>query len=453
MELSKLVQRQRDFYKMGQTRPISFRIEMLRRLKQAIASQEKDILKALRTDLNKPDLEGYMTEIGMVYDELSYVMAHVSKWSKDRRVKTPIHEFKSKSFVSPEPYGVCLVMSPWNYPFMLSMGPMIDALAAGNTCIVKPSAYAPATGAAIRKLLSSVFRPEYVAVVEGGRAENRALLEQKFDYIFFTGSVAVGKTVMESASRHLTPVTLELGGKSPCIVDESADLKIAARRLAFGKFLNAGQTCVAPDYLLVQDTVRDRFLTLLKKETDRFFKDGLEDFTTIINDKHFDRVMNLIGPEKVYFGGIGDKKRRMIEPTVLIDVSPAAPIMQEEIFGPVLPVLTWHSPKEITDFVTSRPKPLALYLFTKDKAMEQRILSTCSFGGGCINDTIIHLATPYMGFGGVGESGMGSYHGKAGFDTFTHYRSIVKKSCLIDLPLRYRPYTETAFSLIRRVMK
>ncbi len=453
MDISEIVQQQRAFFSTGQTRPVSFRIDSLKKLKQAVAAHEADILSALRSDLNKPHFEGYMTEIGMVLDELSFMLSHVKKWARSRRVKTPLHEFYSKSFVSPEPYGVVLVMAPWNYPFQLAIEPLIGALAAGNTCILKPSAYAPRTSSAVRCLLMSVFPPEYVAVVEGGRAENTALLEQKFDYIFFTGSVGVGKLVMEAAARHLTPVSLELGGKSPCIVDASANLAIAAKRLAFGKFLNAGQTCVAPDYLLVQDTVQDELLALLKRETSRFFEAGFDDFPTIVNEKHYERIMRLIEPERVFFGGSGDPSRRFIEPTVLVNVEADAPVMREEIFGPVLPVLTWHTPDEAIDFIASRPKPLALYLFTSDKAVERAVLNSCSFGGGCINDTIIHLATSRMGFGGVGESGMGSYHGKSSFDTFTHYRSIVKKSCRIDLPMRYRPYTDRAFSILRRVMK
>ena len=453
MDISEIVQQQRAFFSTGQTRPVSFRIDSLNKLKQTVIAHEADILSALRADLNKPDFEGYMTEIGMVLDELSFALSHVKKWARSCRVKTPLHQFYSKSFVSPEPYGVVLVISPWNYPFQLAIEPLIGALAAGNTCILKPSAYAPRTSSVVRRLLSSVFPPEYVAVVEGGRAENTALLEQKFDYIFFTGSVDVGRLVMEAAARRLTPVSLELGGKSPCIVDASANLAIAAKRLAFGKFLNAGQTCVAPDYLLVQDTVQDELLSLLKKETSRFFEAGFDDFPTIVNEKHYERIMGLIEPEHVFFGGSGDPSRRFIEPTVLVNVEADAPIMREEIFGPVLPVLTWHALDEAIDFIASRPKPLALYLFTGDKTVERAVLNNCSFGGGCINDTIIHLATSRMGFSGVGESGMGSYHGKSSFDTFTHYRSIVKKSCRIDLPMRYRPYTDRAFSILRRVMK
>ena len=322
--------------------------------------------------------------------------------------------------------------------------------------MLKPSAYAPATSAAIKRLVEAVFPPEYVAVVEGGRAENTELLEQRFDYIFFTGGVKVGKLVMEKAAKNLTPVTLELGGKSPCIVDETADLKVAARRLAFGKFLNSGQTCVAPDYLLIQSSVKDRFLKLFRAETRRMYgKNPLEnpDYPKIINEKHFNRIKGLMNSGTIFMGGEARERTLQIAPTVLDQVKPSDPVMQEEIFGPVLPVLTFETIDEAERFVLEREKPLACYIFTRNKETEKRLLGSLSFGGGCINDTIIHLATSRMGFGGVGNSGMGSYHGKKSFETFSHEKSIVKKYNWIDMPIRYQPYRKWKEQLLRLFLK
>jgi len=349
-----------------------------------------------------------------------------------------------------EPYGIVLIMSPWNYPFQLCMAPLIGAIAAGNCAVIKPSAYAPHTSRAIAELIGSVFPPQYITVVEGGREQNSELLKEKFDYIFFTGSIQVGKLVMEAAAKSLTPVSLELGGKSPCIVDETADLECAAKRIAFGKYLNAGQTCVAPDYLLLHKSVKERFVEQLIETIGNFFPHGdYGELPVIINDKHFNRLMNLIQGEKVLFGGGGDAAGRFIEPTILDDITFDSPIMQEEIFGPILPIIEFDSMDEVIASINARPKPLALYLFTGDKATETSIIKSVSFGGGCINDTIIHLATSHMGFGGVGESGMGSYHGKRSFDTFTHYKSMVKKYTWIDMPMRYYPYNSRNFKLIR----
>jgi aldehyde dehydrogenase (NAD+) len=363
-------------------------------------------------------------------------------------------QFHAKSFVMPEPYGVALIISPWNYPLQLSLAPLVGAISAGNCALIKPSAYTPATSHAIAELIASVFAPEYIAVVEGGRKENNTLFSQKFDNIFFTGSMDVGRIVMKAASEHLTPVTLELGGKSPVIVDQTANLKLAARRIAFGKILNAGQTCVAPDYLLIHEDLRDAFITHLRNALDAFFPDGdMSDLPVIVNEKHYQRVIGLMAGETIAIGGQTDAARRFIAPTVLIDVSPDAPVMQEEIFGPVLPVLTYSHLDDAIDFINARSKPLALYVFTDDKPVADAVLSRTSSGGACWNDTIIHLATPHMGFGGVGDSGMGSYHGKLSFDTFTHFKSIVKKSNFIDLPMRYRPYTDQKYNLVRRFLK
>ena len=456
MEISNLVQAQRDYFLSGATLPLSQRIQALKALQRAIMRREEEILQALHTDLNKSPAEGYMTEIGMVLSELRFVLRHLPRWAKKERVKTPLAQFPSKSFVLKEPYGVALIMAPWNYPFQLSLEPLIGALAAGNCAVVKPSNYAPATSKVIASLIKSCFDERYIAVVLGGRQQNADLLSQKFDYLFFTGGTTVGKLVMESAARHLTPMTLELGGKSPCIVDSSANLPLAARRIVFGKYLNAGQTCVAPDYLLVQQSVKEPLLIEIKRAINAAFGPAPlqnEDYPKIINQKHFDRLLGLIEGEAVVTGGVGDEKTHKIEPTVLDGVTFSSPVMQEEIFGPILPVLTFNTIDEVIKTLRPRPKPLALYLFTTDKITQRRVLSSLSFGGGCVNDTIIHLATSSMGFGGVGQSGMGSYHGKKSFDTFTHEKSIVKKSNRIDVPLRYQPYGKNTLALLKKFMK
>lgn len=456
MDIQALVTAQRAYFSTGATLPLSARKTALKRLQRAIRAHEADILAALRSDLNKSPAESYMCEVGLTLSELSFVEKRLARWMKDKSHLTPLAQFPARSFTVQEPYGVVLIMSPWNYPFLLTMEPLIGALAAGNCCAVKPSAYSPAASAVIRDILAECFPPELVSVVEGGRAENQALLDQKFDYIFFTGGVEVGKEVMARAARHLTPVTLELGGKSPCIVDRTARLDLAAKRLVFGKLLNCGQTCVAPDYLLIDRQVKDRFLALVKKWiTAMYGQNALDNqgYVRMINQKHFDRVTGLIDPAKVVFGGKSDRSTLKIQPTVLDNVYPEDPVMLEEIFGPVLPVLTFEDVQEALDFVNARPRPLALYLFSRDKKVQQLFLRRASFGGGCINDTIIHLATSRMGFGGVGNSGMGRYHGRDSFDTFSHGKSVVKKSSLIDLPVRYAPYTPVKDRLLRLFLR
>lgn len=450
-QIEELVSLQRTFFETGTTLSLDFRLQSLKKLHNAILRMEPQINAALQSDLGKSATETYMCETGMTLSELSYMRRHLRRFAKDRHVLTPLAQFPSDSFVVREPYGVALIMSPWNYPFMLLMEPLIGALAAGNCCILKPSAYSPATSAVIRELVSACFPREYVAVVEGGRAENQALLHQRFDYIFFTGGVAVGKEVMRAASEHLTPVTLELGGKSPCLVDATADLDVAARRLSFGKLLNCGQTCVAPDYLLIDRTVKDAFLERLQFHMNAMVGDALtnDGYVHMINQKHFDRVCSLILPQKVVFGGKADPQTLRIQPTIMDHVSPDDAVMQQEIFGPLLPVLPYDDIEDALSFIKNREHPLALYLFSSDKALQRRVLQSVPFGGGCINDTIIHLATSRMGFGGVGGSGMGSYHGKKSFDTFSHQKSIVKKSTLIDLPIRYAPYSPLKDRLLR----
>ena len=452
MSIESTVAAQRAYFAKGETLDVAFRRDALRRLRETILAHEAQINAALQQDLGKSPSESYMCEVGMTLAELSYTLAHLGRWARRHSVLTPLAQFHARSFTVHNPYGVVLIMSPWNYPFMLTMEPLIGALAAGNCALLKPSAYAPATSAVIREIVSACFPQEYVAVVEGGRKENQALLEQRFDYIFFTGGVTVGREVMRKAAEHLTPVSLELGGKSPCIVDATAKLDLAAKRLAFGKLLNCGQTCVAPDYLLIDRRVKDEFIALLKKHiTAMAGGDALrnEKYVHMISRKHYDRVMGLIDPAKVVLGGQGDPDTLRIAPTILDNVTADDAVMQEEIFGPVLPVIAYDSLDEAAQFINSREHPLALYLFSEDRRTQERFLRSVPFGGGCINDTIIHLATSRMGFGGVGHSGMGSYHGKKSFETFSHEKSIVDKSTWMDMPVRYMPYSPIKDKLLR----
>ena len=455
-EIKDLVTRQRSYFQSGATLPVSARLAALRRLYDAISSHEKEIHEALRKDLGKSGFESYMCETGMVLEEISYMLKHTPRFAREQRVRTPLSQFCSRSYKKPSPYGVTLIMSPWNYPFMLTLSPLADALAAGNTAVVKPSAYSPYTSEVLLSTLTECFDPKYVAVVTGGRAENTCLLREHFDYIFFTGSQAVGKEVMRSAAEHLTPVTLELGGKSPCIVDQTADIRLAARRIVFGKYLNCGQTCVAPDYVYCHRSVKDQLIKEVQKQIRRQYgKQPLHssDYGKIINEKHFDRILGLIDEKKVVHGGGSDRSTLRIEPTVMDNVTFSDAVMQEEIFGPVMPILVFDSLDEVIRRINSMPHPLALYIFTSDKKTARKVTARCSFGGGCINDTIIHLATSEMGFGGFGESGMGAYHGKTGFDTFTHYKSIVDKKTWIDLPMRYQPYRKGDEKLVRFFLK
>lgn len=449
-----IVQSQNQFYLTGATRSYEFRLDALKKLKSSILKHEKLLSDALEKDLNKSRCESYLSEIGIVLDEISYHEKHLRGWMKDRRVPSSLGQLPGKCSLSPEPFGVVLIMTPWNYPINLSFEPLIGAISGGNTAVVKPSAYAPASSSAIARIISDVFAPEYISVVEGGREQNTALLDERFDYIFFTGSTAVGRTVMEAASKNLTPVTLELGGKSPVIVDETANIALAAKRIAFGKVMNAGQTCVEPDYLLIHESVKDSFVKEFQAALKGFFPDGdMTRMTTIISEKHYQRVKGLMAGEHILIGGGCDDERLFIEPSLLDGITLESPIMKEEIFGPVLPILPYRNLDECIDLIRSMPKPLALYLFTENKSAEKKILSTCSFGGGCINDTIMHFANPRLPFGGVGASGMGSYHGKKSFETFTHYRSIFKQSTLFDVPLRYMPYTDSKLNLFRKILK
>ena len=453
-QIDDILQLQRDFYDNGATIPVSFREKQLKKLYQAVQKYRPQIEEALKKDLGKSSYESFMCEIGLVLSEISYMMRHVKKFSKRKTVYTPLAQFASHSYVQPVPYGNTLIMSPWNYPFLLSIDPLVDAIAAGNTAIIKPSAYSPATSKVIEMLVKECFSPAHVSVVTGGRAENAALLEKKFDFIFFTGSQNVGREVMRHAAVNLTPVVLELGGKSPCIVEESADIRLAARRIVFGKYLNCGQTCVAPDFILCHKSIQDKLLQELKLQVEKQFgSDPLadNDYGKIINQKHFDRLCRLLQSGELYLGGETDAEALRIAPAIMTNVTFDDPVMQEEIFGPVLPVLTYENFDELMLLLKKRPKPLAQYLFSSNKAHIRRVNEELSYGGGCINDTIIHLATSEMGFGGVGESGMGAYHGKAGFDAFSHQKSIVDKKTWLDLPMRYQPYTSKSYRKLLQI--
>lgn len=453
--INEIVEVQRDFYYKDKTKDIQFRINSLQKLKKAIIENEKNIMAALKLDLNKPEFEAYATEIGVVLEEISYTLKHLRDWAKPKKVKTPIMHFIARSYIYQQPYGVVLIMSPWNYPFQLAISPLVGAIAAGNCSVIKPSNYSPNTSAIIEKIINENFDKSYITVLRGGREVNKNLLSEKFDYIFFTGSVEVGKVVMESASKYLTPVSLELGGKSPCIIDETADIDLAAKRIVWGKFTNAGQTCVAPDYILVKKCVKEDLLQKMKKYINQFYGDdpcNNTDYPKIINEKHFNRLVNLLNCGEVVIGGKYNSQTQQIAPTILNNITWDNLIMQDEIFGPIMPVLEFDTIDEIINTINSRAKPLALYYFTKNKTNEHNILKRVSFGGGCINETIVHLATSHMPFGGVGESGMGGYHGKSSFDTFTHKKSILKKSNLIDIAIKYPPYDKD-YNVLKKFMR
>lgn len=451
-EIRQILEKQHRLFQEGATLPVSFRLSQLQKLKDGIRRYEEKLDQALEEDLGKSRMESYMCEIGLTLSELTWMQKHLRSLVREKRVATPLAQFAARSFRSPSPYGTVLIMSPWNYPVLLTLEPLIDAIAAGNTVVIKSSAYAEHTSAVLKEMLKECFPSEYVAVVTGGRAENKALLEQRFDKIFFTGGKTVGREVLRHAAEYLTPVTLELGGKSPCIVDKSAKIPLAAKRIVFGKYLNCGQTCVAPDYILCDRTVSDELILALQKEiTAQFGEDPLKnpDYGKIINRKHYDRIMGLIDPDKVVCGGCGDGQSLRIAPTIMKNVTFSDTVMGEEIFGPVLPILTYDTLEEAINIVEEHPHPLALYLFSEDKGAQKKVLELCHFGGGCINDTIIHLATSAMPFGGVGESGMGGYHGKSGFETFSHFRSIVDKKTWMDLPIRYQRYSRMKERLLR----
>ena len=453
-QIASILEKQRKYYKSGATIPVKFRIEQLKKLYLTVKKYQTEVNDALTSDLGKSHFEGFMCESGLVLSEISYMIRHTKRFAKRKTVATPITNFASHSFKQPVPYGNTLIMSPWNYPFLLTIDPLADAISAGNTAIVKPSAYSPATSKIIEKIITECFSPEYVAVVTGGRAENQALLEQKFDFVFFTGSQAVGKEVLRKTAEHLTPAVLELGGKSPCIVDDSANIKLAAKRIVFGKYLNCGQTCVAPDYILCDSSVKDKFIEeVIKQIKKQYGNNPLENknYGKIINERHFERLSSLIDKSKVVIGGETNRKTNQIAPTVMDNVTENDAVMGEEIFGPIMPILTYDDFDKLIDELKDKDKPLALYLFSKNKKHINRVTKELSYGGGCINDVVVHLATSEMGFGGVGESGMGSYHGRDGFDAFSHYKSVMDKKTWIDLPMRYQPYKNKLYEKLLHI--
>ncbi len=454
--IERILENQRKYFREGRTLTQESRIKALRSLYEAIEKYSPELREALLKDLGKPEAESDMCEIRLTLSEITYIRKHLSKWMREKRVPTPLSQFASRSFTRPIPYGNTLIMSPWNYPVLLTLEPLADALAAGNTAIIKPSAYSPSTSEVLKRMIEETFDEGLVTIIEGGREENESLLELNFDYIFFTGSKSVGKLVMKKAAEHLTPITLELGGKSPCIVTENADIKLAAKRIAFGKLINCGQTCVAPDYIFVERKVQKKFIEALISEIKKMVTEEPLDnpeWGKIINEKHFRRILHLIDEKKVILGGKCDSTSLKIEPTVMTGVAYTDPVMGEEIFGPLFPIISYDRVEECISYINSNEHPLALYIFTNKKKEADYVMTRTLFGGGCINDTLIHLATSEMPFGGVKESGMGGYHGKSGFDTFSHYTSIVDKKTWMDLPMRYRPYTEKNRRLINFFLK
>ena len=449
-----ILSKQKAFSASGKTRSLAFRRQALETLRQGLLRHEKALLQALHDDLGKCDTEAYMTELGMLLGEIRYDKKHLEKWARPRRCAAELPLLPARCAEYPEPFGSVLILAPWNYPLLLCLQPLVGAIAAGNCAVLKPSELAPATSHAIAALIADCFGPEYVAVVEGDAAASTGLLEQPFDFIFFTGGERVGKIVMQAAARQLIPVCLELGGKSPCIVDQTADLALAARRIAHGKLTNAGQTCVAPDYLLVHRSVKDQLVQQLIASFRAFAGEAPlsnPDYPCIINDAHAQRLEGLLERGHILCGG--RRQGRRIEPTLLDDLTWEDPIMQQEIFGPLLPILVYDRLEDAMEQIAARPKPLALYIFTRDKATQRRVLGQLSFGGGCVNDTLLHVASHKMGFGGVGASGMGRYHGQASFVLFSHYKSVLHQSTLVDMPVRYPPYSESKLSILRRIMR
>ncbi|HFE5379960.1 TPA: aldehyde dehydrogenase [Staphylococcus aureus] len=433
------------FFNTQQTKDISFRKEQLKKLSKAIKSYESDILEALYTDLGKNKVEAYATEIGITLKSIKNARKELKNWTKTKNVDTPLYLFPTKSYIKKEPYGTVLIIAPFNYPFQLVFEPLIGAIAAGNTAIIKPSELTPNVARVIKRLINETFDANYIEVIEGGIEETQTLIHLPFDYVFFTGSENVGKIVYQAASENLVPVTLEMGGKSPVIVDETANIKVASERICFGKFTNAGQTCIAPDYILVHESVKDDLITALSKTLREFYGQNIQqspDYGRIVNLKHYHRLTSLLNSAQmnIVFGGHSDEDERYIEPTLLDHVTNDSAIMQEEIFGPILPILTYQSLDEAIAFIHQRPKPLSLYLFSEDENATQRVINELSFGGGAINDTLMHLANPKLPFGGVGASGMGRYHGKYSFDTFTHEKSYIFKSTRLESGVHLPPY-------------
>ncbi len=455
--LREKINKQREYFSTGETKDINFRIEKLKKLRDVLKSEEEKIFEALKKDLMKSSFESYVTEVAMVYDEINMHIKNIKKWSKKRRVKTPLVQFPAKSFIQLEPYGVVLIIGPFNYPFMLTMDPLIGAIAAGNTAVIKPSESAPETSKILKEILEKVFDEKYVLHVnpERGKEVVEELLKEKFDYIFFTGSATVGKIVMKAASQYLTPITLELGGKSPCIIDKDCKLELAARRIVWGKLLNSGQTCVAPDYLYVHKDIEEEFIKKLEEEIKNQFGNNpleSEDYSKMVNEREFNRVLSYIDKEKLVFGGNYNRKTFQIEPTILKNVTWNDPVMEREIFGPIFPILSFENLDEVIRLVNSKDKPLALYYFSEDKNKIEKVINSTSSGGVTINDTLVHVSSSYLPFGGVGNSGMGEYHGKYSFDLFSNKKGVMNRKTFLDLKIRYAPFLNK-LTIVKKIMK
>lgn len=457
--IKQIVQAQRDFYMTGQTKDVAFREKQLKNLLNALAQHEADILQALKADLSKPPLEAYSAEVSVLRTEIRYTLRHLKRWAAARHMPAHLTQFPASAWIYPEPYGVALIIAPWNYPLLLIFAPLVSAIAAGNCAVLKPSELAPNTAALVTNMVKECFDPRHVTSIEGGPEVAQALLAEQFDYIFYTGSSEIGKQVMHAAAEHLTPVTLELGGKSPCVVDGEVDIESAARRILWGKFSNAGQICIAPDYILADRRIKPALLEAMRRYLRQFYGDDPRlspDYARIIDQKHYQRLCELLPHSAdegtIVAGGQTDDAERYIAPTIIDNVPPAGPLMQQELFGPLLPVLEYQRLDEAIAFINARPKPLALYFFSSNRTHQNRILAETSFGGGCINDTLLQLAAPYIPFGGVGESGMGQYRGKAGFDTFSHQKAFIKKGSWFETWIRYAPYKEN-LKWLRRLYK
>ena len=452
-DIQKLVKSQKIFIKNGKTMNLDFRLKQLSILEKAVIENETRIISALKKDLGKSAYESFMTEVGFISDEIRLVRKHLKSWSKPHKVRTPLKLFPSLSRIYREPYGVCLIVSPWNYPVQLTLSPLIGAIAAGNCAVIKPSEHSPATSQVLEDIFKDIFPLDYIAVVQGGIDLSTNLLKEKFDYIFFTGSPEVGKIVMTAASENLIPVTLELGGKSPCIVDYNVDIDLASKRIVSGKFLNAGQTCIAPDYLMVHKTVKNDLVSAMVIDLKNFYGNDPQkspDYGRIINQRHFDRLTRFLETGNIIFGGFTNRDDLYMAPTLIENLTWNDSIMREEIFGPILPIFEFEDLNEVIDQINDRPRPLALYFFSRNKKNKKKILNHISFGGGCINDTVLHVANPHLPFGGVGNSGIGNYHGKAGFETFSHRKSVLERPFCFDIPLRFPPY-QGKFKILKAV--
>ncbi|MBD8499881.1 aldehyde dehydrogenase [Paenibacillus arenosi] len=457
IDVQSIVAEHKQFFHKGSTTSLEFRLQQLEKLRTAIQRYETQIHEALYKDLGKSEFEAYATEVGLALNAIQYMMKNLKKWMKPEKIKTPFYLYPSSSYIMKEPYGTVLIIGPFNYPFQLLIDPLVGAIATGNCVVLKPSENTPNVAAIVHKMIKETFNEEYIRVVEGEREITSQLIHAPFDYIFFTGSVAVGKIVMEAAAKNLVPVTLELGGKSPVIVDRTANLEMAAKRIVWGKFLNTGQTCVAPDYLLVHSEVKQQFLSKMKEVIRHYYGENAiqsKDYGRIVNERQFDRLVSIIEKDKsnLLFGGKSVREERYIEPTVLEAKSWSDAAMLDEIFGPILPIMEYSSLEGAIQTINKQPKPLALYVFTEDKMVEQEVLSRVSFGGGCVNDTISHVVNHHLPFGGVGNSGMGAYHGKFSFDLFSHHKSIMKKSTKFDLGFLFPPY-ENKLKWIKKVFK